>query len=281
MIYRRVTDRTGILDFGYAGVPFFFLRDDQIVLFDSGIDERPDIFDMLDTDGIRVRAVVHTHLHRDHLANNPLIYDRYQAAFYADPKEIAFAQESHLNGQDKNFFRFYQSQYTPFEENQRELVLDGNVFRIIPTPGHSVGHTVFVTPDNVMIAGDCFVSQKVLDSSKIPFMLQIEQGIASMLKITEIDCDYYIPAHKWEVPKEELKELIFNNISVEGRLTLVAADLVKEPMRRSELQDALFEKLSLTHHSDVEWIRYMVNSHIEKAIARRMLKEQDGLICRI
>ena len=268
---RRVTDHTGILDFGYAGVPFYDLNGKDIVLFDSGMEERPEIFDRLDEQGIRVRAVIHTHLHRDHLANNPIIFKRYHAAFYADKKEIGFARESHLAGTDPNYLEFDESLYTAFEEDQEKLIIDGTVFRIFPTPGHSIGHTAYITPDNIMIAGDCFVSQRVLDCSKIPYMRHIEKGIASMLKIAETDCDYYIPAHKWEVPKAEIKDLIFNNISVEGRLTLMAAELGKEPMTRFELQKRIFEKLRLTHLKDVQWIRYMVNSHIEKAIARNML----------
>ncbi len=276
MTYRKVTDHTGILDFGYAGVPFYFLNGKEIVLFDSGMEELPQIFQMLDEDGIRVSAVIHTHLHRDHLANNPIIYRKYHAPFFADAKEIAFAQESHLEGKDPNYLEFDPSHYTPFEEGQTELECGGTVFRLFPTPGHSAGHTSFITPDNIMIVGDCFVSQRVLDSSKIPFMMDIEHGIASMLKIADTDCSYYIPAHKWEVPKAQLKDLIFNNISVEGRLALLVTDLVTEPMTLFEVQKNMFEKLQLTHLKDIEWIRYMVTKHIEKAVARKMILEKDG-----
>ena len=277
-IYQKITKRTGLLDFGYAGVPCCRINDHDLLLFDSGMEDRPDIFDKMDAAGLRVRAVLHTHLHTDHWRNNALIARRYHAEFFADEREITDAAETLASGKDKEYEGFDPALYTPFTADTPYLDIDGTRIRLLPTPGHSPGHTAFITPDRVLMAGDSFVSQKVLDASKIPYFWEIEEGIRSMLTIADTDCDYYVPAHKGIVRKEELKTLLFNNIATQGHLTLLAAGLADTPLSREDLITRVFEKLSIPHLQHVYWIRYMVESHIDKALRRGMLVETDGVL---
>ena len=48
----------------------------EAVLIDSGREERQELLTGLEARGLRVRAVLCTHLHRDHTANNLLLHTR-------------------------------------------------------------------------------------------------------------------------------------------------------------------------------------------------------------
>ena len=279
MKHIRITEKTGTLDFGYSCVPFHFLNPHEIVLFDSGMKPMPGIFDQLDADGIRVAAVLHTHLHDDHMGNNAIIRERYGAAFFAHEREIAFAEEVRQGG-DVRYRSFDRASVTPFDDSCRELVIQDTAFRLLPTPGHSAGHTAFLTPDGVCCVGDCFISGKFLAISKIPYMQNIEASLTSMLQLADTTYPLYITSHKGPVAQDQLKKVIFDNILLTSRLSLSVAELADRPIRRDVLADRVFEKLKLTHLRDVEWICFMVDRHIDKALARRMLTERNGLLCK-
>ena len=55
--------KTGFIKTAYALIPTYQISENNLLLFDSGEEPSTELLDMLDTQNLRVRAVLCTHLH--------------------------------------------------------------------------------------------------------------------------------------------------------------------------------------------------------------------------
>ncbi|MFQ9388399.1 MAG: MBL fold metallo-hydrolase [Coprococcus sp.] len=76
MEWHKLTDRTGYVSIGNAFVPGYFLTEDELVLIDSGPMKSTRLMEMLDERHWKARAVILTHVHIDHVANNALLLEK-------------------------------------------------------------------------------------------------------------------------------------------------------------------------------------------------------------
>ena len=88
MEWHKLTDRTGYVSIGNAFVPGYFLTEDELVLIDSGPMKSTRLMEMLDERHWKVRAVILTHVHIDHVANNALLLEKFpDIVFYTSQEE--------------------------------------------------------------------------------------------------------------------------------------------------------------------------------------------------
>lgn len=80
--------QTGYIETPAAMIPVYRISEDELVLFDSGREPSPELMELLELEKMRVRAVVCTHLHEDHIANNELLIERYGTQIYASAGDI-------------------------------------------------------------------------------------------------------------------------------------------------------------------------------------------------
>ena len=209
--------KTGYIESRYALIPVYRLSGQEIVLFDSGVETDPALLELLEREGLRVRAVLSTHLHWDHIANNEALVARHGAEILAHPSEIPFFRN--LCGEPYSV--------TGIEGDTVEI--DGISFKILYTPGHSCGHLAYATPDGVCCLGDVIMSQDELDRSKIPFMNDVDRAIVSMEDIRQTRYPFYIVAHKGVVPQAKLANIVERNIQKELDLYDLLRQQIKAP----------------------------------------------------
>jgi len=159
----------------------FALSERELVLIDSG--ERPDeeFTAFFKDNGLSVRAVLCTHLHPDHVANNFALYEKYGCEIFLPQERFLFKEE-----------RAY-----PYKTiTAHSINICGAEIGVIRTPGHSPGHVAYVTPDGVCCVGDALISQPLLGFSKMPYLEDVEQAILSMEKLRTLPYEHYIIAHR-------------------------------------------------------------------------------------
>lgn len=213
---KTLCGKTGYLETQYALLPLYHLSEREIVLFDSGVDEDEALLQLLEREGLRVRAVICTHLHPDHVANNKALIDRHGAEIFGHHLEFPY------------FHEHFGDPYpvTPIHDGDT-MWLDGVPFRTLHTPGHSPGHLVLVTPDSVCCVGDAFMTREELERSKIPYMDDVDRAIISMEDLRQTRFPWYIVAHKGVVTRAELDDLIDRNVQKE----LVLYDLLRKSLQ--------------------------------------------------
>ncbi len=225
MTFQRLIGNTYTISVGLAEVAVYKSHG-AAILIDSGTKPSPDLLDQLGKEGLRVRAVICTHLHVDHVANNPALVSRYGTEIFASSAELQDAA-------------FWSSQFSyPITEIPREglLEIDGMPFEIIATPGHSAGHQLVVTPDGVCCLGDSIMTVNRIRTAKIPFMRDITESILSMEKLRQLSYPLYLAAHKGVIPPEELSETIDLNIHKELELYDILRRIISGPIEIDALE---------------------------------------------
>ena len=179
MKWHELTEKTGYVSIGNAFVPGYFLTENELVLIDSGPIHSKRLMELLDERHWRVRAVIHTHVHIDHVANDLLLLDKFPDILFYTSKDEADAIASPEDMMRSMGFdtaahaKEAQAVYYPeklhiigVDMKRPEIMIDGEIFELISLEGHSVGHVGVVTPDGICCLGDAIVSEDVLNVSK-------------------------------------------------------------------------------------------------------------------
>ena len=151
--------KTGYILAAGALIPTYILNDKEIVLVDSGLHYDPGLISFFRAVDVRVDAVLQTHLHEDHVANNRILINRFGTRIIAHRNEVEVVHSAHrmpkswraLDAATKDkYLRTYSYNIECIEDGQEEIVLRGIPFKILPLYGHSEGHLGFATPDGVL-----------------------------------------------------------------------------------------------------------------------------------
>ena len=216
--------RTGYIETPMAMIPFYRLSEEEILFFDSGRDPSPELLELLERENLRVRAVLCTHLHEDHIANNEALVSRYGTEIYASKGDIA-----ELGSRDS-------VPYPILEIGDVEMLrIGGAEIRLLPLVGHTEGQTAYVTPDGVCCVGDAIMTEKPLERAKIPYMDDVDESMVSMERLRQTEYPLYVVAHKGVVSREELSELIDRNIQKELELYELLRSRITEAMPMEEV----------------------------------------------
>lgn len=250
---------TWYLDAPRATIPFYRLGDGQVVLLDSGSEDDAGIAEHFQAHGERVAAVLNTHGHLDHVHGNIELKRVFGAEIHM-PKLEAAMQESLLG---------LKAQYNPINYriieqvfqndlfsadhligvDQQEVTVGGARFRVIQTPGHSVSHVAFVTPDGVCYAGDVFSSPELLSKARILYTFCYAEDLKSKALLEQEECDCMVVAHRGVFT--DIKALCRANVEyIHQRVELILS-YMDRPMSREEIYRALFIGLGL--HGGSPW----------------------------
>ena len=224
MDWIRITERTEYVNVGNSLVGVYHLKGGRrVVLLDAGAVECPEFLADIKARGLSVAAILCSHLHFDHISSAGIIWDEFQMPSYASELEALEEQ--------------FPTRYFPITpiSGQEPVIIEGERFDVIPTPGHTKGHLSFVTPDEVCCIGDAFMSYGVLRAAKIPYFLDVDKALESMELIRETDCRAYLLCHEAAVMPGELDALIEANIEKELELYRALRDYVTEPVDIEEL----------------------------------------------
>lgn len=228
---------------GIELIPLYRLPGGRCILLDTGLEEeRDDLEAALLHAGLTPAAVLCSHAHVDHCANNRYFQEKYRIPVALTGPEAGMCC-SILN------LKCYTLVISP-DMARREMAsmvhtpdlvippvdgpfsLLGTEFQIVQTPGHSSGHISTVTPDNVCYVGDALLSEEYL-GSKLPYCLSHQQAMASREKLRGLGCDAYIMAHRGTA--RELGPLIDSNQALVRERAEEIFSLIDQPMPSSQV----------------------------------------------
>lgn len=118
-------------------------------------DEREAFFGLMESEGLKVSAILLTHCHFDHVYGVKELQDLFGCPVYMDPKEVVNLEYNDevigklgLTPPDGSFTR------TDISDGET-ISAAGIDFKVISTPGHAPGAVCFlVEKENVMFTGD-------------------------------------------------------------------------------------------------------------------------------
>ena len=222
MDWIKITERTEYVSVAESLIGMYHLKIGGVVLIDAGAEENEELLADIIARGLEVRALLCTHLHFDHISSAGIIWEHFKMPCYVH----------HLEKTD-----VFPTRYFPLTKlyDLNPVVIAGESFALIHTPGHTKGHLAFVTPDGVCCVGDTFMSDKPLRASKIPYFEDVDESIKSMELIRETDYPFYLLSHEATVLPDALPGLIDENIDKELELYEMIKAYVTVPMDVEEM----------------------------------------------
>ena len=187
-------------------IPFYLIRDGEVILIDSGlVSEREEIGQVLNGAGLKVRAILTSHAHYDHMGSHLYLRERdgaeiYMSVFDAGAcSSLLTLQTSFPTWRLEEVAARYPFMVCPADHmirpGDREISVNGVQFQILNLPGHAYSHLGFVTPDGVAYVGDLLVGEADLTQISLIFCQCWEENLRSMDRICGTDYPVYVMAH--------------------------------------------------------------------------------------
>ena len=233
--FTPLIENTWVCVLGYTQVGVYYLSHNKIVLIDSGSGEGEKLLSVLGDCGLSVRAVLATHLHFDHIAANEMLYESFGTEIIAAEEELP----------DAAFCGRHFTYPISTLPAGKDIVVDGHVFRTVPTPGHSRGHQLIFTPDGVCFCGDVIMTPDRLRKSKLPYMRDVEQAIKSMYLLKEQRACLFAPSHLGIIRPEELDAAVEENVERELGLYEDLRKLAGEPISPEALEEEVMHAVGV------------------------------------
>ena len=259
-----------------AIVPYYQLSETEIILLDSGAMLHGELEGWLDQQGLHVRAILNTHNHWDHAAANQRLRKEHGARVYMPVLEAAMTStplsrfEGHVYGRRQKIASVCE--IAPFPVDETVGLEDGPVevlgarFEVIHTPGHSLDHVAYRTPDDVLYVGDALMSDKLLRDTKINYALNWEVDLASKEKLRDFRCAAYVLAHG--SVETELAPLIDRNIAYVHERAAIVEHMAERPVSMEQLTRAVWEHLGLRGGN---YFKDMESAHMIRALAQYLV----------
>ena len=201
----------------YANIGVYDLGNNEVVLIDSG-DHRKSVSDLdkaLCERNWKVKMVICTHCHVDHINGNQFYKEKYGCNVYSSKTEFHLIEEPSFEAsfyylgiptnRKRNFF--FKPLGTTALELTDEILPEG--FETISLHGHSFNMIGVKTPDDVWFLGDAVLDKSTFEDYKLPFFYDINKSIETAKMLATLKGKLFVPSHSPET--ENISELALYN----------------------------------------------------------------------
>ena len=207
MELRQIIGNTWCL-YGHQLIPLYRTDSTHCILLDTGLnDQREELEEALQREGLTPVGVICSHAHIDHMGNVAYLKEKYGTKLAMSLGEAGH-QMSYLGLNITNYLMSPEDVVaspplhgTPcladriILPTEDRITFCGAAFDIIHTPGHTVDHICTRTPDNVLYLGDAMMTGRTLHHSKFPYAFCVKDYLDSMRKMRTEPADKFIVAH--------------------------------------------------------------------------------------
>lgn len=271
----KVKGNTYCIDTGMTYIPFYKISQEEIIMLDTGLKrgERDGIERILRNNNFRVRAILNSHAHIDHIGNNAYLKNKYKSIIAMstceaiicsseDKLKLYYGSQT-LKNLKKDYGHMICKTDIIIDEDQDEVSLFGVNFKIIHTPGHSPAHICIVTPDNVAYLGDALISYEVMEESKMPYAYILSEDMKSKAKLYDLKCSNYVVAHKGIY--DDITKLIDDNIDFYESRAMRIYELIDGTMTIEDIMKVSIKSFRIKVNDMHKYyiIEMMLRSYVE------------------
>lgn len=187
----------------FANIGVYHLGNNEVVLIDSG-DHRKSVSDVdkaISERNWKVKMVINTHCHVDHINGNRFFKEKYGCKIYSSKIEFNLVEEPSFEAgfyylgipvnRQRNFF--FKPLGTEALELTDEVLPEG--FETVLLPGHSFNMIGVKTPDDVWFLGDAVLDRSTFEDYKLPFFFDVNKSIETAKMLSTLKGKYFVPSH--------------------------------------------------------------------------------------
>ncbi len=132
---------------------YLIWKEDFLLIIDPGA-EAARLIAEIEKTGAKPAAILLTHTHYDHIGAVDHLRDYYQIPVYVSPLEQEWLSDpmKNLSGRHPELGTI-TARPAEFELELKEYEIAGMSFKVVATPGHSIGSVSFIF-DNFVVSGD-------------------------------------------------------------------------------------------------------------------------------
>lgn len=235
----------------FSNVGIFDLGDNEVLLIDTCDHPRmiKNLDRLLSAKGLRVKSVINTHCHVDHIAGNKYFHDKYACKLLTSKNECYFVEHPDFEAQFYYAGIDTEKSRNPFfcvEPSVPEAISDDNIpngVEVFPLPGHSFDMIGVKTQDDIVFLADAVLSKKTWEQHKLPFFHDVNNSIETLEKIENMSGKLFVPSH--DEPTEDISELARYNINKLNERKDIVYDIC-EGKSFDEMFSILMDSLDLT-----------------------------------
>jgi glyoxylase-like metal-dependent hydrolase (beta-lactamase superfamily II) len=255
----KITDTTGYIP-GHINTGVIIGPGNTCLLVDSGLDKSAanKIAAALEAEGLRPAALLIKHTHADHCGGNATLHQKYGMPTYCPPFEAAMLsfpllEPVYLYGAappEALKSKFFLAPATPdvhaLPPGRQEI--GGIAVTAVALPGHSPGHTGYLTDDGVLFCGDAVFPGYVWEKYRLPYFYDIDAALASLdaLGVMAGSLTACIVAHYGPMDARELVKA--NREGLMGLAEWTASMLAGKPSSREDIVHAAFSEFELAQN---------------------------------
>lgn len=164
------------------------------VLIDTG--PEPEAYD-----GWPVGRILITHGHADHFSSAAALHTA-GALVTAPREEVALVENPEVNirgmfswarPSDEMVTKLFRGEGVVVDSYAEEWHGDG--IDVVPLPGHTMGHSGYLTGDGVLFSGDALYQRQIWVHHALPYAIDPGLVHSSLSVIESLDFDWLVPGH--------------------------------------------------------------------------------------
>lgn len=106
---------------------------------------------------------------------------------------------------------------------------------VVPLPGHTLGHSGFLSHDGVLFSGDALYLEELWERHPLPYAIDPDMVVASLETIAGLDYEWLVPAHGHPVTREESLRHIEHHIGQIRSIEALILQLLGQPRSTEEI----------------------------------------------
>jgi glyoxylase-like metal-dependent hydrolase (beta-lactamase superfamily II) len=230
----------------------FIVRGDEVCLVDTGGDKDAGkkALRLAQGRGWRVKLVLNTHSHADHIGGNRLVQQRTGAPVYAPGIEADFVRWPVLEPATAwggcppralrgKFWMAQPSDALPAEGAALPQGID-----LLRLDGHAPAHMAVKAPDGVWFVGDAVIGEATLQKYHISFLYDIGAFLHSLEVLEALPGTAFVPAHAPAV--QDIRPLVQANRAACEEVAARILEICRAPHTDGGVLKALFDGYGLT-----------------------------------
>ncbi|MCR4924943.1 MAG: MBL fold metallo-hydrolase [Clostridiales bacterium] len=246
----KVTDKTYYINYP-TKIGIHITDGNEVYIIDSGNDKMAGkrILRVLDENGWKLKGIINTHSHADHIGGNHYLQENTGCKIFANGTEAACTKYTILEPSllyggcpcDDLRHKFFLAQESEACDITDEAFPEG--FEIVDLSGHAFNMIGIRTPDNVLFMGDCVSSNEILEKYRVTYIYDVEGFLKSLDKAEQLTAELFVPSHTQAV--KDMKELVEINRKAIASIIDDILEFLKDGLVFDQLLKRIFDKYEL------------------------------------
>lgn len=118
-------------------------------------DEKDELIDFIDREGLRVTKLLNTHCHVDHVLGNSFVKEKFNVGLQIHRQDEPTLKAVKVYSSNYGFYQYDEATPDGYLEEGDQITVGTEKLEVLFVPGHSPGHVAFYHAGNkILIGGD-------------------------------------------------------------------------------------------------------------------------------